>query len=326
MTSRERDVDGRLLDAKAAMQASVLEQLAAVRAERNHLAHAESAVGSRAQELLGSMRFSTDGFMPVREISVERESTSGKLSRRVLSQVSSELLGQVRFARDALSTVRYLGPLRSAPTRIEIGDVPAQSYVGVSGGSTAAVLGQKQATAQRTNEWLRRMDIPYRVSTRQVSNLDYPSLGDLRTLVLEDTRTGVQVAPTDVGFGMSQILPVIVQSLLGEGQRQTLVVEQPEIHLHPRLQAELGDLFVEVTRNGPCQVVAETHSETLMLRVQRRIREGRISHKRVSVLYVGASEDQGSWIMPIPINAKGQFEEEWPEGFFEERYEEWIAE
>jgi predicted ATPase len=101
-------------------------------------------------------------------------------------------------------------------------------------------------------------------------------------------------------------------------------VEQPELHLHPKLQAELGELFAEVaTAKSPKQVIVETHSENLILRVQRLVRDGRLSADQVSVLYVGANAGIGSWIQPIRLSDDGSLMDEWPGGFFPERMAEW---
>ena len=98
-----------------------------------------------------------------------------------------------------------------------------------------------------------------------------------------------------------------------------ICVEQPEIHLHPKLQAELADYFIETRKQN--QWVIETHSESLMLRIQKRMREGKITPSDISILYV-LPDEVGSNILKIDLDENGNFIDEWPNGFFEERLNE----
>jgi predicted ATPase len=139
------------------------------------------------------------------------------------------------------------------------------------------------------------------------------------------------VGPSDVGFGIGQLLPIIVQGLLARGR--VVCVEQPEIHLHPRLQAHVSDFLIktsgagrETDRRAPrTQWIVETHSEAMILRLQRRMREGAITPNDVSVLYVRPGPT-GSEIVPLRLAEDGTFIDEWPSGFFEERFDELFPE
>ena len=109
---------------------------------------------------------------------------------------------------------------------------------------------------------------------------------------------------------------------------------QPELHLHPKAQAKLGDLFIHALNNSKINVAArnfkytiETHSEHLILRLLRRIKENSyntskniFSNKNLSLIYVNPSIN-GSEIHWIRIDKKGDFIDVWPNGFFEDRYE-----
>jgi predicted ATPase len=175
----------------------------------------------------------------------------------------------------------------------------------------------------KVNQWLEVLDIPYSLRVTPVSASGSASLlGDLVALVLTDRRAGVDVTPADVGFGVSQVLPIVVQLLAK--QRSVICIEQPEIHLHPRLQTRLADLLIETTaQDGRAnQVLVETHSEHLVLRLRRRIREGTLESDRVAVLYVDTDADGASRVTRLRLDDQGDFLDEWPAGFFDERLEE----
>jgi predicted ATPase len=152
----------------------------------------------------------------------------------------------------------------------------------------------------------------------------------LRELVLTDRRTNTVVSHRDVGIGVSQVLPVLVAAY--GASKKTLAMEQPEIHLHPALQAELADVFIASALGEQKNVfILETHSEHLILRVLRRIRETAenelpqgmlpVRPENVAVLYITPTKE-GSTVTEIPVRADGEFASQWPQGFFEERAKE----
>ncbi|MBX2990107.1 MAG: DUF3696 domain-containing protein [Bacteroidetes bacterium] len=148
----------------------------------------------------------------------------------------------------------------------------------------------------------------------------------IRDLVLIDLRTDTPVSHRDVGIGISQALPVLVYAFANE--KKTIAIEQPEIHLHPALQAELGDVFIESALGERKNTfILETHSEHLILRILRRIRESSekkvpdITPNDVQVLYVQPGAN-GSAVIPLDITPEGDFVQKWPGGFFAERAEE----
>lgn len=147
----------------------------------------------------------------------------------------------------------------------------------------------------------------------------------IRELVLVDQRTNTIVTHRDVGIGISQVLPVLVMAYGSKGK--LLAMEQPEIHLHPALQAELGDVFIEAALGERGNTfILETHSEHLILRLMRRMRESHankevgipaISPSDVSVLYV-EPDGTRSIVREMPLNELGELVKSWPGGFFEE--------
>jgi predicted ATPase len=146
--------------------------------------------------------------------------------------------------------------------------------------------------------------------------------GDLFEVRLIDTRRNhkVEVCLSDVGFGVSQILPLIVQSL--SSTNRTITIEQPEVHIHPGLQADLGNLLAEAIKEPrKNQFIIETHSEHLILRLQRLVRVGRLNPNDISVIYARRGSE-GSIIDHLMLDEDGNFIDDWPEGFFPERLNE----
>lgn len=165
------------------------------------------------------------------------------------------------------------------------------------------------------------------VQNAQMVGTDNSSLQELS---LVDRRTQTEVSHRDVGIGISQVLPVLVSCY---GHRdQIIAIEQPEIHLHPALQAELGDVFIQSALGEQGNTfILETHSEHLILRIMRRIRDTanekqpadvpRVRPEDVSVLFIEPTKT-GSVIRVLELDEEGEFLDPWPGGFFEEGFRE----
>lgn len=217
---------------------------------------------------------------------------------------------------DALKNTKYLGPLRSAPKRFYTSsDDLNRKHDGI-GNLGFDLYNSKSTTEISINNYLSKFEIPYTITTENLGN---EQTGSIISIQLTDLRNNTKVTPKDVGFGIGQVLPIILDSLVSA--HQLICVEQPEIHLHPRLQAHLADLFIDSALKNNNQWVIETHSEALMLRIQRRIRERKINSNIISVLYIDVGED-GAKVIDLPLNEQGDFTRHWPGGFFEERLDE----
>jgi predicted ATPase len=125
-----------------------------------------------------------------------------------------------------------------------------------------------------------------------------------------------EVDLTSVGVGVSQILPVILLCLLAE-PGSLLILEQPELHLHPKLQQDLADFLLSCARSGR-QLVIETHSEHLVNRLRYRIArdESDATHELIGLVF--AENDDGITSYREPeINAYGGLGDDWPAGFLD---------
>jgi len=158
-------------------------------------------------------------------------------------------------------------------------------------------------------------------------------LTDIQELNLVDRRSETIVSHRDVGIGVSQVLPVLVGAYAAKNQ--IVAIEQPEIHLHPALQADLGDVFLQsALGENHNRFLIETHSEHLLLRIMRRMRETssetlpddlpEVRPDDVCVLFV-QPKGSSSAVRHLELDEEGQLLDAWPGGFFEEGYRERFA-
>ena len=226
-----------------------------------------------------------------------------------------------------LRAITYLGPLRSYPERLYMvwsGD-RLSSSAGLQGEFLPHILYHNSRIREEVNAWLESFEIPYRLGVSEFGDAELA--GKYVTITLVDKRTETPVTLADVGFGINQLLPIIIEGIASEPDA-IICVEQPEIHLHPRLQANIADLMIETSHQPMKQWIVETHSELLILRLQRRIRQGKLKPSDVSVLYVDPNDTdgQGSIIKKLELDENGDFLDEWPDGFFDEGFNELMAE
>lgn len=223
----------------------------------------------------------------------------------------------------------HLGPLRSPPKRVYpwSGDTPAD--VGAEGELTIPAL---LAATQQERKLNRGPNQKYQLFGSFIANW-LKDLGVIDKFKVEPIAAGrkeyevlIQVhsaAPwvklTDVGFGISQILPALVQAFYAP-PGSVLWMEQPEIHLHPRVQANLADVFISAIQaredgeNRNTQLIIESHSEHFLNRLQRRIAEGELGPSDVAIYFVSQKKGQAH-LEPLTLNEYGDIEN-WPDDFF----------
>ncbi len=229
----------------------------------------------------------------------------------------------ILLMRDRLSRkmdeIAYIGPLRQEPQRFGRYSPTDDSDVGSSGENMLSALFSDKKLVMRVNNFLAMMEMPYKIKIHQLESQE--TLGSVIHMALVNKHTNIELAPTDVGVGYSQVLPLITQAALS--RRSLVCVEQPELHLHPAMQARIAEVFIEAAMGGSnVQFLIETHSESLMLRFLRHIREGLLDPESIQVLYVDQDSEGASHIHELPISPSGEFVGGWPNGFFDERLEE----
>jgi hypothetical protein len=198
-----------------------------------------------------------------------------------------------------LKSIHYVGPLREYPRRLYLwsGEVPP--HVGVKGDRAVEALlaakGRKFNFVRKGRSYGLDELVARRLKEMGlIESFKVQPLGEHRKEyeVLVRTRSGLpEVRLTDVGFGVSQVLPVIVESLYVP-PKSIVIFEQPEIHLHPRVQADLADMFIDAIHaredgvSREVQFIIESHSEHFLRRLQRRLAEEKLKPEEAALYFV----------------------------------------
>jgi hypothetical protein len=257
-----------------------------------------------------------------------------------------------------LKRIRYIGPIREVPSRSFAAQrTPDQSRWADGSAAWDWVHLKPEFLTKSTAKEIRSLGLGYRIEPHRTFGVPADSLlgmlielarlGDVEAFAELDVlptselkqieehsrvrivaeETGVEVAPSDIGVGVAQVLPVVIGSI-APGY-SVLAVEQPELHVHPAVQTRLADVLArQVVETQDRLLLLETHSEHLMLRLLRRVREHQegesepgapeIKPEDLSVLYL-SNEGGSVKITELPVTPDGDFSRPWPKGFFEER-------
>lgn len=245
------------------------------------------------------------------------------------------ILESSRYIDELFATsVKYLGPLRDAPKPLYPLAPSADPYdIGLRGENTASVLEQHKSRRVRyiPSAHFRSSSIERRTVTRtleaavvdwlqylgiasSVESKDMGKLGHELKVALANSEGKHDL--THVGVGVSQVLPILVMCLLADAD-STLVFEQPELHLHPKVQTLLGDFFLSMALCNK-QCIVETHSEYLIDRLRFRIAaaEGNALTDQAKIYFV-EKPGAASTFREIKVNEYGAITD-WPEGFFDQ--------
>ena len=240
---------------------------------------------------------------------------------------NSDFLGDFELQYEKLmDSLYYLGPLRVYPRRQYHWGEASPTDVG-QGGERAmdAMLAATRNEEKRRlrppaqgvkrypfqeviAHWLKELDLVHDFRLEEIAKGT-----SLYRAMVKTSRSSTPTALTDVGFGVSQVLPALVL-LYYVPKGATVLMEQPEIHLHPAVQSGLADVMLNVASVRNVQIVVESHSEHLMRRLQRRVAEGGASAQDVKLYFVSSGRD-GAYASDLLLNEWGEIQN-WPKKFF----------
>jgi len=238
-----------------------------------------------------------------------------------LGTLVGDTSGYLRFA---LRAIKYLGPLREAPGAL-YDPSPARFDIGTRGEYAAAVLDahsrerincplpegrvQQMELGAALDFWLSELGLAEKAQAKDLGRLGM-------SLSVAPKGVGRFVDLTAVGVGVSQVMPVVLLCLWSR-PNSLILIEQPELHLHPAMQLKLADFLIECTRSGR-QIIVETHSEHLVNRLRRRVANDSTRTLSRSIGLLFAEQKNGvSQYRATTISESGGLSEGWPEGFLD---------
>lgn len=256
------------------------------------------------------------------------------IAREFTAFLSWLTVGPAILLRDQLQAARYVGPLRCIPPRgFEVSLTKSEAAWSNGMAAWEALLTRSQEMVERCSHWMQdadRLNSGYGLVRTEVQEIDYNTgspLGRVKPRIALVDQAGLTHQALDVGIGISQVLPVVVAA---QDDRASIVsIEQPELHVHPAVQVGLGDLFIDgAIERGLCFLL-ETHSEHLILRLLRRIKEttdgslpegaSAVTPDDVKIVYLEKGPTGNVIAHTIGVDDNGKFSDRWPRGFFPER-------
>lgn len=273
------------------------------------------------------------------------------LAMELVRALSQYIVGPCQLVRDQLKHFRYLGPLRETlPRNYSAPRFPEPSRWASGLGAWDTLDAGSDELIEAVGNWLseedklnsgcnieRRhsvtFDYSHPIFRKMISGQAFDDVEHDWSLDLSETppvarivvvgNSGIELHPHEVGIGISQVVPVVVTAL--DDEERMLAIEQPELHVHPRLQAAMGDLFIEAIASKKHRFIIETHSEHLILRLLRRVRETEMGKAPADrqlrtddlAIYYFKQEDGSSRELRIDVDVKGEFIQPWPDDFFE---------
>lgn len=280
------------------------------------------------REKAANFSFAINQFLPQigpEPLRVGRPSKRREEARRVARSILLEF-------RKELEAMRAVGPFRQQPARRYDYQGRLTGAVDLHGENVVYALiddlmrrgKHRRSLLNALNRWLAKVGRVRLMPLRRISKS-----ARLYEVRLRDLDSGRWANYADVGFGIGQALPVLVEGLRTPDSG-VFIAEEPEIHLHPDAQLAIADYLIDLARSGRT-VVVETHSEAVLLRIRgAAIRSGssrkgpRLRPEEIGVVHVSGGSSGASTVTPLTLDELGQVQG-WPEGFMEEVTKERLA-
>lgn len=239
---------------------------------------------------------------------------------------------ELEFER-MLRSIYYLGPLRDFPKREYVWGGGDPADMGRRGENAIAAILSSTKRGEKISRgkgrprlsleeyvayWLKELGLIHDFRVAEIAKGT-----NLYRVHVTRTEQSPEVLITDVGFGVSQVLPVLVLCYYAP-VGSTILFEQPEIHLHPKVQSGLADVFIDAMNVRDIQLVIESHSEHFLRRLQRRIAEGQLIEDSDAALYFCDTDEGGSSLTELDLDMYGNIRN-WPSDFFGDEVEDMEA-
>lgn len=231
--------------------------------------------------------------------------------------IHKEFLQDIQVTVELQFDVDYIGPLRSESKRSyyytggELAD-----NVGPKGENAYQLLCADERLAQNVSQWFENNFNGCRLRVEPGAEK-----GAYLILMNKPDNGDYWVNIADEGMGMSQVLPIVTRCLHGIPQ-SNVVVEQPELHLHPAAHAELALLFAMTSKQNKQNYIVETHSENILLGLREAVVDKNIDfdERDVIIYFIDEDNEDGAYLKKIFIENDGTLTD-WPRGVFNESYE-----
>ncbi|CAH6914766.1 conserved hypothetical protein [Vibrio chagasii] len=236
-----------------------------------------------------------------------------------ISLMQDSIFHDFQKLNNTLLNIKYLSPIRAIPERAYVHYSEDVDELKEDGSNAAHLLwaladkdvlwkNKKIPLSSAVNEALKCMGLEQEISPDKIGDILYK-------VGISEKQSGSQVSLADVGFGYSQVIPVILMGLINKPSN-LMLIEQPEIHLHPSSSANLADLFINFANNDK-RFIIETHSQEFINRLRLRVIENPELKDKINIVFVEGNSELGTTAKQFEIDENGMFPS-WPDGFLDE--------